>query len=256
VSLKLTLVKNIPNTRINRGVAMLEVSDIHVYYGLFEAVKGISLNIREKELVAIMGPNGHGKSTLIRAISGLVKIKGGKIEYNGKKIDKLKPPDIVKMGIIQVPEGGHLFPEMTVEENLLLGAYVPGAWRKRKENIQIVLDLFPILKDKMDQICLTLSGGERRAVAVGRGLMSSAKLLMLDEPSLGLSPLLAKELIKGIKKIKDTGIAIILVEENVRYIRELADRIYLVEQGKVTLKGKKDQVLENKHVKKAYLGII
>ncbi len=235
---------------------MLEVSDIHVNYGLFEAVKGVTLNVHDEELVAIMGPNGHGKSTLVRAISGLVRVKKGKIEYNGNRIDKLKPPDIVKMGVIQVPEGGHLFPEMTVKENLILGAYTTEAWKNREENMKKVLNLFPILKDRMNQLCLTLSGGERRAVAVGRGLMSSAKLLMLDEPSLGLSPLLAQELIKGIKKIKDTGISIILVEENTRYVRELADRIYLIEQGKVVLQGKKKEVLENNYVKKAYLGII
>ncbi len=235
---------------------MLEVSDIHVNYGLFEAVKGVTLNVHDEELVAIMGPNGHGKSTLVRAISGLVRVKKGKIEYNGNRIDKLKPPDIVKMGVIQVPEGGHLFPEMTVKENLILGAYTTEAWKNREENMKRVLNLFPILKDRMNQLCLTLSGGERRAVAVGRGLMSSAKLLMLDEPSLGLSPLLAQELIKGIKKIKDTGISIILVEENTRYVRELADRIYLIEQGKVVLQGKKKEVLENNYVKKAYLGII
>lgn len=235
---------------------MLEVSDIHVNYGLFEAVKGVTLNVHDKELVAIMGPNGHGKSTVVRAISGLVRVKKGKIEYNGNRIDKLKPPDIVKMGVIQVPEGGHLFPEMTVKENLILGAYTTEAWKNREENMKRVLNLFPILKDRMNQLCLTLSGGERRAVAVGRGLMSSAKLLMLDEPSLGLSPLLAQELIKGIKKIKDTGISIILVEENIRYVRELADRIYLVEQGKIALQGEKKEVLENKYVKKAYLGII
>jgi len=235
---------------------MLEVSDIHINYGLFEAVKGVTLNVHDEELVAIMGPNGHGKSTLVRAISGLVRVKKGKIEYNGNRIDKLKPPDIVKMGVIQVPEGGHLFPEMTVKENLILGAYTTEAWKNREENMNKVLNLFPILKDRMNQLCLTLSGGERRAVAVGRGLMSSAKLLMLDEPSLGLSPLLAQELIKGIKKIKDTGISIILVEENTRYVRELADRIYLIEQGKVVLQGKKKEVLENNYVKKAYLGII
>jgi len=235
---------------------MLEVQDLHVNYGLFEAVKGISLEVRDNETVALLGPNGHGKSTILRAISGLIRPRSGTIAFNSTKISQLKPPDIVKMGVIQVPEGGHLFPEMTVKENLMLGAYSPEAWKHREVNMHKVLEIFPNLRDKMSRLCLNLSGGERRAVAVGRGLMSAAKLLMLDEPSLGLSPLLAQEVMRGIRNIKATGIGILLVEENTRYIRELADRIYLIEQGKVALEGEKDEVLENSYIKKAYLGIV
>lgn len=235
---------------------MLEVNDLHVFYGLFEAVKGVSLNVKENELVALIGPNGHGKSTIIRAISNLVNIKNGEIKFNGNRIDTLKPHEIVKMGVIQVPEGGHLFPEMTVKENLMLGAYTSEAWKIRDKNVQKVLEMFPILKDKMGQSCSTLSGGERRAVAVGRGLMSAAKLLMLDEPSLGLSPLLAQVLMKRIQDIKATGLSIILVEENTRYIQELADRIYLIEEGKVAMHGNRDEILEKSYIKKAYLGVI
>ena len=235
---------------------MLEVNDLHVNYGLFEAVKGISLKVQQNETVALLGPNGHGKSTILRAISGLIKPRSGTITFNEKKITQLKPPEIVKMGIIQVPEGGHLFPEMTVRENLMLGAYTPAAWKQREVNLHKVLEIFPNLRDKMSRLCLNLSGGERRAVAVGRGLMSSAKLLMLDEPSLGLSPLLGQEVMRGIKNIRATGISILLVEENTRYIRELADRIYLIEQGKVALQGEKNEVLENSYIKKAYLGVL
>jgi len=212
--------------------------------------------VHDNETVALLGPNGHGKSTILRAISGLIRPRSGTITFNNTKISQLRAPDIVKMGVIQVPEGGHLFPEMTVKENLMLGAYTPEAWKHREVNMHKVLEIFPILRDKMNRLCLNLSGGERRAVAVGRGLMSAAKLLMLDEPSLGLSPLLAQEVMRGIRNIKATGISILLVEENTRYIRELADRIYLIEQGKVALEGEKNEVLENSYIKKAYLGIV
>ncbi len=234
---------------------MLEVNDLHVFYGHFEALTGLSIEVKENEVVALAGPNGHGKSTVLNSILGLTDIQSGTIQFQGKRIEKESPIDIVKMGVILVPEGGHLFSEMTVQENLLMGAYHPKAWKNRNENLRNVFDLFPMLEKIKDRLCLRLSGGERRAVAIGRGLMSSAKLLMLDEPTLGLAPVLVKNITEKIKEIKETGMTIILVEENIRSVSELADRIYLVLKGKIALEGEAEKVLQDKKFKEAYLGL-
>ena len=233
---------------------ILEVGNIHVFYGLFEAVKGVTFEAFENETVALIGPNGHGKSTILKTISGLLTPSSGKIIFYGKRIDKLNPLNIVKMGMVQVPEGGHLFSEMNVMENLLLGAYIPEAWKRRHNNLERVFQLFPILKERKDQLASTLSGGERRALAIGRGLMSSAKFLMLDEPTLGLAPKLSEEVMMKIREIRK-DISMILVEENIRFVSELADRIYLIEKGKVTLQGTCNEILNNSYVKKTYLGM-
>lgn len=234
---------------------MLEVNNLQVYYGQFQALRGMSFNVEENEVVVLMGPNGHGKSTALRAIAGLADVRGGEITFQGNRIDRKSPVEIVKMGVILVPEGGHLFPEMTVQENLMMGAYNPEAWKKRNENLCKVFALFSNLEEIEDRLCMKLSGGERRCVAVGRGLMSSAKILMLDEPTLGLAPMLAKNLAEKIKEIKDSGITIVLVEENMRYVSGLADRIYLVQKGKVVLEGEADKVLQDSYFKEAYLGL-
>lgn len=234
---------------------MLEVNNLHVYYGQYEALNGISFKVKENEVVVLVGPNGHGKSTVLLAIAGLSDIREGEISFQGKSIEKDSTVDIVKKGITLVPEGAHLFPEMTVLENLMMGAYNPSAWEKRDESLQKVLDLFPNLRDMQNRLCGKLSGGERQCVAVGRGLMSSARLLMLDEPTLGLAPLLAQNLSRKIKEIKDSGMTIILVEENVNYVSELADRICLVYQGQVRLEGEAKKVLQDSYFKEAYLGV-
>ncbi len=235
---------------------MLKVEDIHVFYGLFEAIKGVTMSVKEGETVGIIGPNGHGKSTILKAISGVNPPRKGEMTFRNKRIDNLKPQEIVNMGIIQVPEGGRLFPEMSVMENLLLGAYAGEAWKRKEANLETVFQLFPNLKGRENQKCNTLSGGERMAVSIGRGLMAAANLLMLDEPSLGLSPKLAQEVLRKIDEIKETGLSMILVEQSTRYVSEVADRIYLIENGRVELEGSRDEVLENKHVKESYLGVM
>jgi branched-chain amino acid transport system ATP-binding protein len=234
---------------------MLDVKDLVVTYGDMLIIKNLSMYVNKGEIVGIIGPNGHGKTTLLKAISGLVKPKSGKIFFENVDLTKMPPHKIVELGIVQVPQGAKLWPKLTVEENLLLGAYVSNAWKKRKENLEMVYKLFPALKERRNKLCSTLSGGERQMVAIGRGLMSSAKLLTLDEPSLGLAPLIRRALLEKIPEIRDTGVTLVLVEQNVVFASEFSDRLYLVEEGKITLQGSKDEVLSNNYVRKAYLGV-
>jgi branched-chain amino acid transport system ATP-binding protein len=234
---------------------MLDVKDLVVTYGDMLIIKNLSMYVNKGEIVGIIGPNGHGKTTLLKAISGLVKPKSGKIFFENVDLTKMPPHKIVELGIVQVPQGAKLWPKLTVEENLLLGAYVSNAWKKRKENLEMVYKLFPALKERRNKLCSTLSGGERQMVAIGRGLMSSAKLLTLDEPSLGLAPLIRRALLEKIPEIRDMGVTLVLVEQNVVFASEFSDRLYLIEEGKITLQGSKDEVLSNNYVRKAYLGV-
>lgn len=234
---------------------MLEVENLVVAYGDMLVIKKLSMHVNKGEIVGVMGPNGHGKTTLLKTISGLVKPKSGKIIFEDMDLTKMPPHKIVEMGIVHVPQGAKLWPELTVEENLLLGAYVSSAWKKRQENLEKVYKLFPALKERRDRKCVTLSGGERQMVAIGRGLMSLAKLLMLDEPSLGLAPLVRRALLEKIPEIRDTGITLLLVEQNLVFASEFSDRLYLMEEGKITLQGSKDEILSNEYVRKAYLGV-
>ena len=235
---------------------MLEVTNIDVYYGLAHVLFGVSLEVGVNEAVGLFGPNGHGKSTILKTISGLVKPVKGSITFKGEKIDGLSPDEIVKRGIIYVPEGQHLFPQMTVKENLFLGAYNRNAWRKREANIKKVFEIFPELERKKNDYCLTLSGGERQMVAIARGLMACGNLLMLDEPTLGLSPKLTQMTLEKIREIKENEeIAIIITEENIANVAKIADRLYLVENGKISLSGSKDEILQNKYIISAYLGL-
>jgi len=235
---------------------MLDVKDLIVTYGDILVIKNLSMHVNKGEIVGIIGPNGHGKTTLLRAISGVIKPKSGKIFFENIDITKMPPHKIVELGIVHVPQGAKLWPKLTVEENLLLGAYVSDAWKKRKENLEMVYKLFPALEKRRNKLCSTLSGGERQMVAIGRGLMSSAKLLMLDEPSLGLSPLMRRALLEKIPEIRDMGVTILLVEQNIVFTSEFSDRLYLIEEGKITLQGSKDEVLSNNYVQKAYLGVM
>jgi len=234
---------------------MLEIENLFVSYGDMNIIKNISINVEKDEVVGIFGPNGHGKTTLLKTISGLIKPKKGKIIFENKDLEKVPPHKIVEMGLIHVPQGAKLWPELMVEENLVLGAYSPSSWRKRDENLETVYGLFPALKERRHKKCLTLSGGERQMVALGRGLMSSAKLLMLDEPTLGLAPLIRRMLLEKIPEIRDTGVTLLLVEQNIVFASEFSDRLYLLENGEISLRGSKDEVLSNDHVRKAYLGI-
>ena len=245
---------------------MLEVRGINVFIGESEVLSQISLEVKTGERVGIIGPNGHGKSVILKTISGLFKPKRGEIHFDGKDLIHLSPREIVEAGITLVPEGGHLFPEMTVFENLLLGAYTPEARRRKDQSLERVYNLFPKLKELHRQKCNALSGGELRMAAVARGLMTYPRLLMLDEPTLGLAPNLVEaigqklyELVKGRGKNHDPSgareLSIILADENIDLMADVADRAYFIEDGKIRLEGGTKGVLENEYVRKTYLGI-
>ena len=234
---------------------MLELDKINTFYGEFQVLKDVSLKVNDGEFVVLFGPNGHGKSTLVKTICGLHHPLSGSIKYDGEEISQLSAVALVEMGIVYIPEERHLFPEMTVLENLKLGAYNSNAQSKEKENLGYVYELFPKLKLFENRLAQTLSGGEARMLAIGRGLMSNAKFLAIDEPSFGLAPHLRKDVFKRIREVNQSGISILLVEQSVAQASELADRIYLMEDGRIVLEGKKEKVLSNKHVKEVFLGI-
>ena len=234
---------------------MLEVDRIDTYYGEFQALKEVSLNVKEGELVVVFGPNGHGKSTLLKTICGLLTLASGYIKFDGEQINGMPTEKIVGMGMVYIAEDRQLFPDMTVLENLKLGAYSPHARPKEEENLEHVFKLFPRLKAWRNRNASTLSGGEARMLAIGRGLMSEAKFLAIDEPSLGLAPIVRHDVFRTIKEISETGISILLVEQNVARIAEIADRTYLMEDGRIVFEGGKDDALKDKHVKEVFLGI-
>jgi len=234
---------------------MLDVDSINTYYGEFQALKDVSVKVKEGELVVIFGPNGHGKSTLLKSICGLIPQTSGSITFDGELINGLPTQKIVERGMVYIAEDRHLFPEMTVLDNLKLGAYSPHARPKEEENLEHVFKLFPRLKAWRNRNASTLSGGEARMLAIGRGLMSEAKFLAIDEPSLGLAPIVRHDVFRTIKEISETGISILLVEQNVARIAETADRTYLMEDGRIVFEGGKDDALKDKHVKEVFLGI-
>jgi len=234
---------------------MLEVSKINSFYGEFQVLHDISLQVGDGELVVVFGPNGHGKSTLLKTICGLHPAASGLIKFDGKDIANLGSLKLVEMGLIYIAEDRHLFPQMTVLENLKLGAYNTQARFKEAENLDYVLELFPKLKDRINQPAETLSGGEARMLAVGRGLMSNARLLAVDEPSLGLAPNLREEVFKKISNINKAGITVLMVEQDVTEASEYTDKIYLVEDGRIVFEGNREEVMSNKHVRAVFLGI-
>jgi branched-chain amino acid transport system ATP-binding protein len=234
---------------------MLKVNNLSVHYGGMQALGGVSLQVSEGEIVSIVGSNGAGKSTLINAISGLRNVTSGTIEFRGKDITAVPAHERVALGIAQVPEGRRLFPLMTVKENLLLGSTIPEARKHRAETLEEIYQLLPRLKERENQIAKTLSGGEQQMVAIGRAMMSRPQLLMFDEPSLGLSPLLVKQLFEIIQQISQRGITIMLVEQNVRQTLKIVDRSYVLENGVITLEGKGTELLNNEYVKTAFLGM-
>ena len=234
---------------------MLRVNQINIFYGDLQVLHNVSLEIMEKEIVVLVGANGAGKSTTIKAISSLLKPRTGSIEFEGERIDTIAAHHIIERGIVHVPEGRRLFPGMTVEENLLIGALHGEAKRKRLQTMAYVYSIFPRLSERKKQPAGTLSGGEQQMVAVGRGLMSLPKLMMFDEPSLGLSPLLCQEVFSIIRKIHAQGVTVLLVEQNVTQTLAMCDRAYVLENGVNVLEGTGRELMKNEHVKSAYLGI-
>ncbi|MGA2367599.1 MAG: ABC transporter ATP-binding protein [Dehalococcoidia bacterium] len=234
---------------------MLELKSILVKYGKTIAVRKLSLSVNEGGFITILGANGAGKSSTLNAISGVVKIRGGEIDYKGEKINGLKPGEIAARGIIQIPEGRRLFPLMTVEENLKMGAYLQKDKQRIKEALEKVFALFPVLKEKMHAKGRELSGGQQQMAAIARGMMALPEVLMFDEPSLGLSPLLRQQLAEKIKEINRDGVTLILVEQNARMGLMLANYGYVLENGDLTLQGKTSDLMQDDNVKKAYLGV-
>jgi branched-chain amino acid transport system ATP-binding protein len=234
---------------------MLEVCNINTLYGKAQALWDVCLEINEAEIVALVGSNGAGKTTLLNTISGLLRPASGSVEFLAGRIDGLPPHAIVELGISHVPEGGKVFPEMTVRENLEMGAYPYHAWKQKEQTLEQVYHVFPILQEREGQLARTLSGGERQMLAIGRGLMSRPRLCLFDEPSYGLAPLLAAEIFRIIQGLRDRGITVFLIEQNVRRTLEIADRAYVLENGRICLEGACDELLESDYVRKAYLGL-
>ena len=234
---------------------MLRVENIDVAYGDVQVLHGMSLTVEEGEIVALVGANAAGKTTTINTISGIIRPRVGSISFRGRRIDRMNPYDVVALGLVQVPEGRRLFPYMTVLENLELGAYSREARRQRMKTLEMVFGLLPVLKERQGQLAGSLSGGEQQMVAIGRGLMALPKLLMLDEPSLGLAPLMVKQILDTVKDVSARGMTVLLVEQNVQHSLRLAHRGYVLENGRIVLEGKGEELMGNPHLKKAYLGM-
>jgi branched-chain amino acid transport system ATP-binding protein len=234
---------------------MLEVSNLDIFYGRIQALWGVSLNIDEAEIVALVGANGAGKTTLLKTISGMLRPASGSIEFLGKRIDGLQSHAIVELGMSHIPEGRKLFPDMSVRENLEMGAYSKRAWKHKQETLDEIYQLFPVLKARQGQLVRTLSGGEQQMVAIGRGLMSRPRLCVIDEPSSGLAPMVVDEIFRIIQRLRDQGIAIFLIEQNVQQTLEVAGRAYVLENGRVIRAGESARLLEEEFIRRAYLGL-
>jgi len=235
---------------------MLQVEGIDVFYGDVQVLKKVNLDVRDKEFVAVIGANGAGKTTLLKTISGLLKPREGTITFDGKKISDLEAHRVVAAGIVQVPEGRLLFPEMTVQENVEVGGFLAKDKEVLAQRIESVYEMFPILKERSKQLAGTLSGGEQQMLAIGRGMVAAPKLMMFDEPSLGLSPKLVQSIFDLVVRInKELGITVLLVEQNVQHSCQISDRAFVIENGEVVLQGPGPDMLENDHVRRAYLGL-
>ncbi len=234
---------------------MLKIKDLNVGYEKVQVLWDVSFNVKEGEIVTLLGSNGAGKSTTVKAIQGLLKPNSGSIRFTGKSINGLPVYKIVAEGIALVPEGRAIFPKMTVRENLVLGAYVSRARDLRDDNLDWVFELFPKLDERKKQLAGTMSGGEQQMLAIARALMSKPKLLMLDEPSLGLAPVIVLQVFEIIKKLKQEGVTVLLVEQNVHHALEISNRAYVMEKGRIILEGKGSDLLNNHYVREAYLGL-
>jgi branched-chain amino acid transport system ATP-binding protein len=234
---------------------MLKINNIDVFHGTFQALWDVSLEVRKGEMLALIGANTSGKTTLLDAISGILHPAKGTIEIEGKDISRMEPYQIVELGITQVPEGRRIFPEMTVYDNLLIGAYAGKARQNQRSNLKKVYEHFPKLEERKKQVAKTLSGGEQQMLAIGRGLMADPRLMLIDEMSLGLAPIVIDEIFRALKKIQERGITILFVEQNVKRTLEEADRAYILETGRVALSGTAAELREQDQIKKAYFGI-
>jgi branched-chain amino acid transport system ATP-binding protein len=233
---------------------MLAIERLQVAYGKVQALWDVTLEVTAGEVVALVGANGAGKTTLLKTVSGILRRQSGSITYEGIHLEEASPPEIVKHGVVHVPEGRKLFPEMTVIDNLLMGSYtVPPS--ERPKRLERVFNVFPVLKERQKQIAGTLSGGEQQMVAIGRGLMAGPKLLMLDEPSLGLAPILVEEVFRVITEINRLGMTVLLVEQNTQHALSLAHKGFVMELGRIALSGSGNELLANSNVRKAYLGL-
>jgi branched-chain amino acid transport system ATP-binding protein len=234
---------------------MLKVESIDVFYGDLQVLWEVSFEVRAKEILVLVGANGAGKSTTLKTISGILKPRNGGIRFQGVRLDELPADQVIGHGVVHVPEARRLFREMSVEENLIMGSLAPEAKKRRAETLDWVYELFPRMKERRKQPAGTLSGGEQQMAAIGRGLMALPKLLMFDEPSLGLAPILVEDVFRIVKRINGEGVTVLLVEQNVRQTLSLCDRAYVLENGRVVLSGSGKELMNDQHVKEAYLGI-
>ena len=235
-------------------MAMLKVENVEVYYGVINAIKGVSFEVNKGEIIALIGSNGAGKTTILHTITGLISPKSGSIMFEGHELTKTPAHKIVGMGMAHVPEGRRVFQELSVLENLKLGAYIINDKKIIEKNLRYVYDHFPRLEERKNQVAGTLSGGEQQMLAMGRALMSNPKIILMDEPSMGLSPILVSEIFQIIKEVSEDGTTVLLVEQNAKKALSIADRAYVLETGKIVLTGKATELLHNEEIKKAYLG--
>lgn len=235
-------------------MALLEIKDLEVSYGVIKAIKGVSFDVNEGEIIALIGANGAGKTTILHTITGLIKAQSGSINYEGRELTKTPAHKIVSMGMAHVPEGRRIFQELSVLENLKLGAYTRKDKEEISKTLKMVYDRFPRLEERKGQIAGTLSGGEQQMLAMGRALMSNPRIILMDEPSMGLSPLLVSEIFDIIKVINEGGTTVLLVEQNAKKALSIADRAYVLETGNISLAGKASDLINDESVKKAYLG--
>lgn len=235
-------------------MAMLEIRDLEVYYGMIQAIKGISFDVNEGEVIALIGANGAGKTTILHTITGLLAAKNGTVHFNGTDITKVPGHKIVSMGMAHVPEGRRVFAQLSVYQNLMMGAYTRKDKQEISDTLENVYHRFPRLEERKNQMAGTLSGGEQQMLAMGRALMSHPKIILMDEPSMGLSPIFVNEIFDIIKEVSKGGTTVLLVEQNAKKALSIADRGYVLETGKIVLEGKADDLLHNDSIKKAYLG--